>query len=141
MSLHTRHIVISSLFLALGLMLNACKDSSNPITKPSDVVFPEKNISYNRHVQPLFNVACATTDCHDRQTRQSNVDLASYAGLKGSPYGIVIAKDTALSKLIWCIEGRPGSFPMPPPPLPSLNTNQIQGLKCWIYEGATDTIP
>ena len=141
MSLHYRHIVIGLLILTVGFIWNACKDSSNPITKPGDVVFPEKNISYDRQVQPLFNIACATTNCHDRLTRQSNVDLSSYAGLKGSPYGIVIAKDTSNSRLIWCIKGQPGSSPMPPPPLPSLNINQIQGLTRWIYEGATDTIP
>lgn len=136
-----RHIAVGLLILAAGLILNACKDSSNPITKPGDVVFPEKSISYDRQVQPLFNIACATTDCHDRQTRRSNVDLASYAGIRSRFYDIVVPKDTSNSRLIWCIKGQPGSSPMPPPPLPSLNINQIQGLTRWIYEGATDTIP
>jgi hypothetical protein len=141
MSFRHRHIVVVQLILTTGLILSACKDSSNPITKPGDVVFPAKNISYYRQVQALFNIACATTECHDRQTRQSSIDLSSYAGLKGSPYGIVVPKDTANSRLLWCIKGQPGSSPMPPPPIPSLNLNQIQGLTRWIYEGATDTIP
>ncbi|MCX6136069.1 MAG: hypothetical protein NTV54_01045 [Ignavibacteriales bacterium] len=142
MTIHQHH-QHSLLFLlvALGLFVYSCKDSSNPITKPGDVVFPATNISYYRHVQPLFNIACATTNCHDRATRQSNVDLSSYAGIRGRFYDIVIPKDTLNSRLIWCIEGRPGSSPMPPPPIPSLDLNQVKGIKRWIYEGATDTIP
>jgi hypothetical protein len=134
MSLHHRHIVIQILLLATGLFLSACKDSS-----PSSIVFPQKNISYEQQVQPLFTLACATSECHDRLTRRSSVDLSSYAGLKGAPYGIVIPKDTLNSRLIWCIEGRPESFLMPPPPLPPLSISQIKGLIQWIYEGATDT--
>ncbi len=126
------------LALTCALALFACKDGSNSVQSLDDIVFPDKNISYYRQVQPLFNIGCAITDCHDAKTRASNLDLSDYSGVRGRFYDVVIPKDTSLSRLIWSVEGRPGSVPMPP--YRKLNQNQIRGLKQWIMEGATDTI-
>ncbi len=124
---------------AAAVGMYSCKDSvTNSI---NDIVFPKNKISYHRTIQPLFNIACATSGCHDVQTKASNLDLSSYSGIRQRFYDVVIPKDTALSRLIWSIEGRPGSTPMPYPPYPPLTANQIQGFKTWIMEGATDTIP
>jgi hypothetical protein len=131
--------------MTLGLLIAAaagiysCKDSTTSVSNPDEIVFPSKNISYYRTVQPLFNITCATGSCHDQQTRASNLDLSSYSGLRTRFYDVVIPHDTLNSRLIWSVEGRPGSSPMPP--YRPLNLNQVQGLKRWISEGATDTIP
>jgi len=124
--------------IVLGLVFSSCKDDSNPVSKIEDIVFPESNISYYRTIQPLFNIACATSGCHDVQTQASNLDLSDYTGIKQRFYDVVIPGDTTLSRLIWSIEGRVGSAPMPP--MRSLTLNQVQGFKQWIMEGATDTI-
>ncbi len=119
--------------------VSSCKSSTAPITKLSDIVFPDSDISYNRTIQPLFNIACATPGCHDAQTEAKNLDLTSYAALRLRFYDVVIPHDTINSRLVWSIEGRLGSVPMPPSA--ALLPNQIRGLKKWIMEGATDTIP
>lgn len=126
------------LIVAGMLLVSSCKDDSNPVSKIEDIVFPETDISYYRHIQPLFNIACATSGCHDLQTKASNLDLSDYSGIKQRFYDVVIPGDTALSRLIWSIEGQSQSVPMPPQR--SLTMNQIRGFKRWIMEGATDTI-
>jgi hypothetical protein len=132
-------IIILLQIIMLTLFIFSCKDSSNPVSHLDDVVFPDSNISYNRHVQPLFNIGCATADCHEQYTKKGNLDLSSYSGFRSSTPGVVIPKDTSLSRMVWSIEGRPGSPIMPP--YRSLNMNQVKGIKRWIMEGATDTIP
>ncbi|MHB1051288.1 MAG: c-type cytochrome domain-containing protein [Bacteroidota bacterium] len=127
-----------AIIIVLGIFFASCKDDSNPVSKIEDIVFPESNISYYRTIQPLFNIACATSGCHDIQTKASNLDLSDYTGIKQRFYDVVIPGDTSLSRLIWSIEARAGSAAMPP--FRSLTFNQIRGFKIWIMEGATDTI-
>ncbi len=116
------------------VVLSSCKDSSNSVSPIGGIVFPAKGISYEKQVQPLFNIGCATTSCHDSQDQTLN--LTSYGLWKLDP-GVINSGDTINSRFVWCIEAKPGSPPMPPPR--PLSTNQIQGLKQWIYEGAKDT--
>ena len=120
---------VISLFL-----FSSCQDSSNSVSALSDIVFPATGISYEKQVQPLFNIGCATTSCHDSQDQTLN--LTSYGLWKLDP-GVINAGDTTNSRFVWCIEAKPGSPPMPPSR--ALVQNQIQGLKQWIYEGAKDT--
>lgn len=128
-------LIFVSLIIFVGV--SSCRDTSNPLTKVDDIVFPDSNISYVRHVQPLFDLACATAGCHDRATAENKeLDLTSYAGVVAN-FGVVVAGDTSNSRMVWSIEGRPGSAPMPP--AKPLNQNQIKGIKRWIFEGAKDT--
>lgn len=122
-----------------SLIILSCEEITKPDDSLDKIVFPDSHVSYNRHVQPLFNIACATSGCHDVKTKADDLDLTDHFGTLYSKSGVVVPKDTSLSRLIWNIEGRPGSAPMPPQR--PLNNNQIQGLKTWIMEGATDTIP
>ncbi len=124
---------------AAALVFNACDDSSTgTVTDIEKIVFPPANISYNNTIQPLFNIGCATSGCHDAKTRASNLDLSDYLGFRQRFYDVVIKGDTINSRLIWNLEGRIGTAPMPPQR--PLNANQIRGFKQWILEGATDTI-
>lgn len=125
--------------IAGAVLFTSCEDLTKPDDSLDKIVFPDTLISYNRHVQPVFNIACATSGCHDVGTKSGNLDLTDYQGIKQRFYHVVIPGDTALSRLVWNIEGRPGSAPMPPQR--TLNMNQIRGFKQWIMEGATDTIP
>lgn len=124
------------IFAAL-FSLSSCEDITKPDDSLDKIVFPEKMISYNRHVQPVFNIACATKECHDVATKASNLDLSDYLGIKQRFYDVVIVGDTATSRLIWYISGRAQSPQWHRP----LNPNHVQGFKRWIMEGATDTIP
>jgi hypothetical protein len=115
------------------LAISSCKDSSNPITKLDEIVFPDTGISYERQVQPLFNVGCAFAGCHDNA---NNLDLTRYLAWYKNPL-VIIPGDTSKSTLVWSIEAQPGSPAMPP--AKPLSRNQITGLKRWILEGAKDT--
>jgi len=117
-------------------VLSSCKDTSNSVSTLDDIVFPATGISYEKLVQPLFNIGCATTSCHDNASQKGNLDLSSYGLWKLDP-GAINNGDTTNSRFVWCIEAKPGSPPMPP--ARPLVQNQIQGLKRWIYEGAQDT--
>ncbi len=127
--------VLCALIMCLGF--SSCKDTSTSIKNVDDIVFPDSNISYEKQVQPLFDVGCAQANCHERATDQNkNLNLTTYVGLKLN-FGVVVPGDTSNSRLVWSIEGRPGSVPMPPSR--PLNDNQMRGLKKWILEGANDT--
>lgn len=133
-----RKALFKSLFF-FSLLFVSCEDSSTEsISDIEKIVFPPSQISYYKTIQPLFNIGCATSGCHDVKTRASNLDLSDYLGFRQRFYDVVIKGDTINSRLIWNLEGRIGAAPMPPSR--SLNANQIRGFKQWIVEGATDTI-
>ena len=112
-----------------------CKDS-NPLTgdSPSNVVFPPSNVSYSLHVQPLFNQACAYSGCHDAVSTQSTLRLDNYTDAVLTIPGIVVQGKPDQSTLVLRIQGSVGTR-MPPGGNP-LNTNQINGIRTWIAEGA-----
>ena len=141
LSWFTINVAAISYAVIFLFVLSSCKDTSNSLSPLGDIVFPATNISYEKLVQPLFNIGCATTSCHDNASQKGNLDLSSYYGVISAP-GVVSRTgnpvyDTTNSRFIWCIEAKPGS-PFMPPARP-LVQNQIQGLKRWIYEGAKDT--
>jgi hypothetical protein len=130
---------VRSGMLFLFLIMTGCEDSStDTITDINSIVFPSSGVSYNKTIQPLLNIGCATSGCHDVKTRSGNLDLSDYLGFRQRFYDVVVAGDTLNSRLIWNLEGRVGTAPMPPSR--PLNANQIRGFKQWILEGATDTI-
>ncbi len=115
----------------LSLWYAACDSST---TNPDDIIFPSENVSYSQHVQPFFNLSCATVGCHDDQTRASNLRLTSYIALTERP-GIVVAGNSNSSLLVQRIDGRiphPINIPI------IINQNQLDGIKKWIDEGAKD---
>lgn len=126
--------VASLLFLVvipLLSLLASCGKSSNPAS-PSDIVFPDSNISYARYVQPLFYQKCALVGCHDDESMAGGLSLTSYTALTAQP-GIVIPKNSTNSLLAQKIDGRaPHTVPVPI----TLTANQIKGIRKWIDEGA-----
>lgn len=119
------------MFIPLLSLLLGCGKNSNPGT-PSDIVFPEANISYARYVQPLFFQKCALVGCHDDQSMAGGLSLTSYTALTARS-GIVVPGNSTNSILAQKIDGRNphlGSLPI------TLNANQINGIKKWIDEGA-----
>ncbi len=119
----------------LALTVSACKDqSANPdVGSPSDIVFPPSNVSYSRHVQPLFNQACALSGCHDDGQSQT-VRLTSYGNVYFANPQVLVAGQPDQSLLVLRIEGVLGT--RMPLNLNPLNQNQITGIRTWIAEGA-----
>lgn len=131
------HQQCSGVFLLLSLFLaGGCKDENNPLDgdSPSNIVFPSSNVSYQQHVQPLFNQACALSGCHDDGAHQSSLSLTSYDKLMYGGTLVIVRGQPEQSMLVMRIEGRVGAQ-MPSPQRP-LNQNQITGIRAWIGEGA-----
>ncbi len=131
---HITTILLAIILIAIFLVYG-CDDT---ITNQNidDIVIPSKNVSYSQHIQPLFNVKCATSGCHDDNTRAGDLSLTSYANTTASSL-IVFPEDPDNSILVWAIEGT--NFKLMPPieaPVTPLNENQIQGVRTWIAEGA-----
>ncbi len=127
--------------LTFGLLLwlsaiAGCKDENNPVDgdSPSNIIFPPANVSYSRHVQPLFNQTCALTGCHGDGSQQSALHLTSYDQLIYGGTLVVVRGEPDQSTLVLRIEGRVGlRMPLDRRPL---NQNQITGIRAWIGEGA-----
>jgi hypothetical protein len=144
--IHDCEIALLASFAAVVIGFSACRDTSNPVTKLDDIVFPDSNISYAKLVQPLFFAACASAACHEVARKgnadvggNDNLDLTLYAGLWKADNTIITPPDTSNSILVWCIEWRPVVNIYPMPPTKQLSPNQIRGIKRWIFEGARDT--
>ena len=122
----------------LGVLLAGagCKGTAptGPDGSPSNIVFPTNGVSYSKQVQPLFNQACNFSGCHDAGTHQSSLNLTSYGEAVLTIPGVVVAGKPDASTLVLRIQGSVGTR-MPPGSYP-LNTNQIDGIRTWINEGA-----
>jgi hypothetical protein len=96
---------------------------------------PDINISYARHIQPMFNNRCIY--CHGGATIEAGLVLTTWVGTTYDP-NIVFPGEADLSRIVWAVEGRTGVSIMPPNNsiYKHLNENQISGLKTWINEGA-----
>ena len=64
------------------------------------------------------------------------LSLENYQDAISSKPGVILPGDTTNSRLIWRIEGKHNTVPMPPLNRPSLTDNQKRGLKTWILENA-----
>lgn len=118
---------------AIALTIGACTDNG-VITDPRDIVFPESDVSYGQHVQPLFDLSCATSGCHDGYTQAAGLRLETYADLFQKP-GMVRPNDSARSTLRLAMRGVTVLHPRIEP---LLTENQVRGVAIWIQEGASN---
>lgn len=127
--------ISACLLILLMVAAWSCKDS---ITDggPPDVVFPDSNVSYSAHVQPLFNQGCTFTGgCHGGEDPAAALSLESYQRLTDR-LGIVVPGSPDESILQMRIEGT--LTPRMPLNRPVLTDNQINGIRRWILEGAVN---
>ena len=112
-----------------------CKNV-NPLTygSPSNIVFPNSNVSYGQQVQPLFDQACNYSGCHDDGQHQSDLRLTTYDNTVRMIAGIVRPGNPSQSLLVLRIQG--SITPRMPPDGNGLSDNQINGIRTWIAEGA-----
>jgi len=121
--------------IALMLFVSSCKDQiADPNVNP--IVFPDANVSYSKHVDPLFQQRCAVSGCHAGSSSQAGLDLLapSYSSLINHQPRLVNPGASNNSLLAQRIDGR--LAPQMPYMSQPLNANQISGIKKWIDEGA-----
>ncbi len=116
------------------LLLTACDDTiTNSDIDKIDI--PDSDVSYSQFIQPVFNVKCNNSSCHNSADRAGGLSLETWAGATADPL-LVFPGEPDNSKLVWAIKGVSGAEPMPPIGYPPLTINQINGIETWIAEGA-----
>lgn len=131
-----KKILISTILImsfALVVLLSACDDSINARDIDNQII-PEQNVSYSEHIQPVFNVKCNNSGCHNSSDMAGGLSLITWANTVSDP-SVVFPKEPEVSKLYWAITGN-GAPIMPPLGYQPLTQNQIDGIKTWIQEGA-----
>ncbi|MBM2845552.1 MAG: hypothetical protein HW407_864 [Bacteroidetes bacterium] len=130
-----KRIKYSIYSIALLLVISSCKDQiTDPNSNP--IVFPDANVSYSKHVEPLFQQRCALSGCHAGSSAQAGLDLftPSYSSLINHQPRLVNPGASNNSLLVQRIDGR--IAPQMPYLSQPLTANQISGFKKWIDEGA-----
>ena len=115
----------------LILFAQSCDDSLTS-TEVDNIVMPDSNVSYSKHIAPVFEVKCVP--CHNNNGRkEAGLDLSSWSSATLDPSIIARGSDST-SILVFTIEGFPPYTLMPP--YGKLVDNHIQGIRTWIREGA-----
>ena len=126
--------IYASLFISVFVFLFGCKDSVTA-TDIDSRVMPASNISFTTDLQPVIQIKCATSGCHDGTSSETSLVLTSCANAKSIP-GVIIAGNSPNSIIVWRVSGITGA-PMPPVGVNKpFTAEQIRGLKKWIDEGA-----
>ncbi len=122
--------------VAVMALAAGCKDENNPLDgdSPSNIIFPISKVSYQVHVQPLFNQTCALSGCHGDGSQTSILRLTNYDNLMYGGALVIVRNQPDQSTLVMRIEGRIGE--RMPLNRRALNQNQINGIRAWIGEGA-----
>jgi hypothetical protein len=127
-------------FLALIIiifLIFACDDTVTVDSLDKQVI-PTSNLSFSQDIYPIFQVKCAYSGCHSGSSPAGDIDLTSWVNVTANP-SVVFPGDPSVSRLVWAIEGTAGISPMPPTYTGLvLTSQQIQGIKTWIKEGAKD---
>ncbi len=124
---------LPALVAAALMTLSGCSDGV--VTNPNDIVFPTSGVSYAHDVQPLFDLSCALSGCHDSYTRAGSLSLESYFDLFERP-GLVVPGDSLRSLLVQVIAGRQIHAAYPISRL--VTPNQQRGVATWVQEGASN---
>ncbi len=128
-----KQIRIILFFLTIVTLFLACDDTLTNQDIDNKII-PPSNVSFSEYIQPVFQIKCNNTNCHNSQDRAGGLSLDNHAEAT-SNFLVVMPGTPDNSKLIWSIEGR-STNAMPPVGWPPLTKNQITGIRTWIKEGA-----
>jgi hypothetical protein len=127
-------VIYTGIIISIFLIIYGCKDSITASDIDSRVM-PQSNISFSADLQPVFNLKCANSGCHDG-TSAGGLNLTSCANAKDDP-GAIAPFSSKTSRIVWAEEGQAGISPMPPVGVNKpFTSEQDRGLKKWIDEGA-----
>ena len=121
------------------LYLNAC--SENATQSDVEIVLPEKDLNFEEHIKPLFINKCANrSGCHAPFEPAKGLNLTDYQTIMThfvlGTEPLVVSGHAEQSFLYNILRGQLLNVPRMPLEQPSLNSNNINGVKIWINEGA-----
>lgn len=120
--------------LVIAALLVLCACSSNVITNPQDVVFPDSNVRFRGHVLPFLTVTCANGGCHSDITAAGGIRLTSYSSIMFDRPNLIVPSRPNESVIIQILEG---VLPHPIGSIQQLVTaNHVRGMRQWVAEGA-----
>ena len=126
-------ILIFYIFLFVSILIHGCDTGTNSNT----VEFPSENISYYQHVSPFFDEQCY---CHRTNGSATDImDISTSLKIEDLYWGRFIKPgDAAGSDLYLSMKypDRPANLVQMPYGLPPVNSNQQNGIRVWINEGA-----
>ena len=128
-----RLLPILFIFSAVFILLQ-CKKNS---TEPEEFVYPDSNLSFIEHIQPIFQRDCATSGCHISPSPPNGLDLETLTPTFTSINGpVVIAFDADQSRLYRVLVSDYLGISRMPKGRGPLSTNKIKAIRTWINEGA-----
>lgn len=121
--------IISTIFI-----FQQCKKNS---TEPEEFLYPDSNLSFIEHIQPIFQRDCATSGCHISTSPQNGLDLETLTPTFTSINGpVVIAFDADQSRLYRVLLSDYLGISRMPKGRGPLSTGKITAIRTWINEGA-----
>jgi len=129
-----RRAVLPIIGPALILVAGLAVGCNSGVNEPQDIVFPDSNVSFHRHVLPLFEVGCNFSGCHNGIDRAGNLALTSYFDLFDRP-GLVLPGDSSRSLLVQVTSGRQ---PHTTTISRLIYPEQAHGIAVWVEEGASN---
>ncbi|MFZ1977994.1 MAG: hypothetical protein WAV76_08555 [Bacteroidota bacterium] len=134
----SRKVFIPVFLVFVVILVTAAISCKDTLDDTATIVFPSSGVSYSKQVDPLFQQRCSISGCHNSTTHSDGLDLSpsiSYHNLITYSPLLVVAGDANGSLLYQILTGN-NIYPMPPSYVTQLNSNQINGIKTWIKEGA-----
>ena len=119
-----------------------CKDSG---TDPADnIVFPASDVNFNEHIYPLFSAKCSSrSGCRAISSPAAGLVLIDYNEvsthyMRNTPSEPLVRVGNGEDSPLYQVLIQDGFFGVPRMPFngPYLNSNQTDGVKTWIDEGA-----
>lgn len=107
------------ILLVLALFFGACSKDQTPVPVPVDCA---DTISYSLQIQPLLDLNCNTSGCHNSGSAQAGFDLTSYGNVSSSSDDVFAAMNHT------------GPNPMPIG-ADKINDSLIEQFRCWIQQG------
>lgn len=123
------------IFFSLAVLYSCEKD--NYFVPKETIVNPNVPISFSQDIQPIFDLSCSISGCHDGQNDDPDLTVGNaYASLFST--GDIDTVTAENSKLYKRVAGVSGAL-MPPTanggPLPA---NKVSLILNWIKQGAKD---
>ncbi len=129
-----RQLLPVALWGAFGAIIiwQGCSNTVTPEQQQLEqIIFPATNVSYSQDVQPVFNLACTYSGCHDDETKAKGLSLTSWTNAYYSDPGVIVAGNPGNSKLCEILEGKISHAA----PLDTIQ-NHVKGIHQWVLEGA-----
>jgi len=130
-------LLIFGILIVCIFTLLSCKDQTNQ-SNTSNIIFPDSLVSFSKQVEPLFQQTCIAGGCHggSQPAANLNLEIDAWHSLINYLPPIVLPRNGNNSPLVMYIDGSNRRSPRMPLNSQPLTTNQINGVKKWIDEGA-----